>query len=296
MKTSGWVLFALIILSACKKEIPADNIEGSEDVLVVNALFTPDSVWKVNVSKSKHILSNVNEKNYLENATVVIASSKGFSEKLNHTQWGIYRSQAKPEEGEVYSIAVESYGFKKVEGSGYIPEKCLVTDYSVDTTNSDGSGQIKIKFTINDSPQANYYSIGLLWGTVGVNSSKGFGDTVYYNIGFESNSVVISESPEGNSYYNSEAFFTDETFNGKDITINLLIEDHNINGFRPSDNNFITLVVSTHTPDAFLYRKSTQLQYNNGNDIFSQPVLIHSNIENGLGIFSGINQTRIILE
>ncbi len=75
--------------------------------------------------------------------------------------------------------------------------------------------------------------------------------------------------------------FNDGTFNGEEVVLDLKLDDTYIE----LDNHLIYVRFSKITRDAYLNFKTRKAYQDAENNPFAEPVTIHSNIENGFGIF-----------
>ena len=105
--------FLCIILS-CTKQIDF-TAEQVEEKIVVNSLFTEDSLWNAHISHSRSVL-DTSQHNFLSNATVsVFDQSNNLVTTLNHVSNGFYQSSSeKPNPNETYRIEVDAPGFNSV--------------------------------------------------------------------------------------------------------------------------------------------------------------------------------------
>ncbi len=100
---------------------------------VVNCLFYPDSIWKVNVTLSPSSSSELPEPIY--NALVKLFEDGNFVEELKHERDGNYISllNKKPVTGKTYSISVQVAGYPLLTAKDTIPSAISVTDIKTDT-------------------------------------------------------------------------------------------------------------------------------------------------------------------
>ena len=98
-------ILALLSLTNCTKEIDFD----AQDIaprIVVNSLFTNDSVWAANISRSVGVLDTTSYTN-IDNASVVIYDGNAnLVTTLTHQSDGLYTSLsgASPLANESYTI------------------------------------------------------------------------------------------------------------------------------------------------------------------------------------------------
>lgn len=119
-----YYLFLIALSSSCIKELNLPIAEVPPKV-VVNSLFSPDSILQVHVglSNSKPMNSSqfVEEPNYLEAAVVLLFKDDIFLEQLTHSEKGWYVSTHLPEEAAKYKIEVNVDGFDMVWAESSVP-------------------------------------------------------------------------------------------------------------------------------------------------------------------------------
>ena len=124
----------LIVLFACEKTVYID-IPDKGRKITINSLFNPDSLLKVSVSKSCHILDN--DIQAIENATVEIYKNGSLINTLPYLNNGLYKSTTqKPLSGDSYKIKVTVPGMGTAETDSYIPLKTNII--SIDTASVKG--------------------------------------------------------------------------------------------------------------------------------------------------------------
>ena len=125
---------ALILLASCEKDIEFKG-EMSKPLLVVNGFITPDSVIKVQVSKSRFFLSKA-ERTFpkVTDAKVSLYINNSLLETIPHTAEGMYVSSIKPLPGDVVKIVVEKSGETTVNSETTVPNKVFIE--KIDTLNA----------------------------------------------------------------------------------------------------------------------------------------------------------------
>ena len=284
----GFAASALLVLAACEKEVEWDT-SNYQPKLVVNALFNPDSSWAVEVAKSQSVVAEeVNfevtdavvklfEANELQAfATLDLASDGGNGET------SIYRVQNfQPEPGKSYTITVEKSGFETV-----IAERAAVpTQPTIDAAvlntdlESDFEFRGSIDLTFTDDPNdANYYHLIIR------RPSFTQGDGSITLSGYDPEAFNLGSFANAFDYYEEGFLFSDEDFNGQIRTVNCALNTFFDPDLKPYDHFFVEL--RGVSQDYYEYHKTA-------NDQFYSPinkyVEVHTNIQNGLGIFAGYN-------
>ena len=87
------------------------------------------------------------------------------------------------------------------------------------------------------------------------------------------------------------SYFTDETFDGKEITFTVLLENYS------EDNSHIAVEVDGLSYDTYKYLSSKSQQVDNETNVpFSDPVMVYNNIEGGYGIVGGIAKNMVVIK
>ncbi len=276
MKNLKTILLLLLIvgLTSCEDffitEIDPPK-QAVEKQLVVHSYLCPDfeNVY-VSVKYSKPIFGdNYNDliATPVENATVKITS-----QKTNQTvsipfdkQNGSYIVNTKDfplKEGETYLLSVSDVLGNKVNASCTIPEaiKTSIRNIKLTQTSEEGYKYFQASFDIDDVPgQKNYY--------------KAFAVIKYllknYNDSYS----------EGE--FSQEFLFSDLNNDGKTIHAKAMSEY----GMRFDKIKSIKVTLYSIDENYYNYQKTINMQENLGENPFAEPVVIVSNINNGLGVF-----------
>lgn len=144
---------------------------------------------------------------------------------------------------------------------------------------------MQCKLIISDpAAEANYYDIRLyLEGKIEYTNTEGEIVTKVYFV----------EYPLINLDYSFASLLTDDTkFNGLQYAIQFNLPFYLF--FSPIGNMHI--VLTTLNSDRYKYMQTANLQNTSKHDPFAQPVIIHNNIENGVGVFAGFSKSVWVLE
>ncbi|RLD59995.1 MAG: hypothetical protein DRJ01_10435 [Bacteroidetes bacterium] len=274
----------LFLLASCRKPIDMD-LHNIKSKLVVNSLFSPDSLFKVNITKDISPLKCIqNYNNYIDaKATVLLYENNNFIDTLKFIKNGDYISTFKPSVNNDYKIVVEAQGYTTVEAHNDIPKKIPITSISKERKEGLESGYAWYNIYINfkdPTEEKNYYLLR------GVPQYIDFCE-------LSSEDPVISKWDE----YNSKLFvFDDELFNGKSyqITLKGLVDEGRLDYDYMDSLKYLAFNLHSITKEFYFYAKSCNSQGEVGDELFdlfqqglSEPVPIYTNIENGLGIFAG---------
>lgn len=255
--------------------------------LVVNSLFTPDSVWQVQISLNRHILTDLPFFPAVEDAKVgVYDYNDQLISTLEHIGGGVYRADTSPSPESSYTLKVETVTDPNTFAISQIPVVVPITSVEVvsDTSNFPFMNEeIVMKVNFSDPTEKNYYLLKVLHeGYYIDNRTK---DTVNYRS--EMNFTPVDPAYENDYDSRTGMLFNDNLFNGKDyrflMKINPSILMHG-NQYNAWHVDFILFSVSEAY---YQYFTSKNLQDYTRGDPFAQPVQVFTNVENGLGIFAG---------
>jgi hypothetical protein len=278
------VLFPFMIVFgfvSCVKEVTLD-FRDFQSHLVVNSLLVPDSIIKVNISKSvcsdkEEVFPPVND------AIVEITDGKNVFKLVNSGD-GNYTIPVQPVSGGNYALKVISGDGITMSASSDIPFPLNIHLTPIVEDNY-------VQVTILDNPaEKNVYWVGMRGYRV---SEKKY----MYESYIESNFLLFDDFNRTRSEdrfmrktysYHFYARLTDLSFNGKQADFRIPVywmkrEDN------PHDNyrQYLYILNADHHLDQ--YMKAALVQYELGvigdMPVFHTPINIYSNISNGKGIF-----------
>ena len=292
----GFVLLMFILGAAACTTVVDFDIPLDKPWVVVNSLFSPDSVWQVKVTYSKNILDIAPGSNFLSirNAVVtihdpgnlVIETLIGSPDKSNLYS---YKGKTKPMPGQSYSVQVSIKDEPVLQAANKVPTHVPMHSVAVDSSRFISDGEpIEIKISFNDpGNERNFYTVKIiedafyLTGKMVNNVIKW--DTLWYTqeVYFEVVNQSLTSDETG-----LEKLINDSHFNGKEYTFHLKMHSRNLYGpkFVPRNRRLILLSI---TEEYYRYFSTKILQESKSYDPFAQPVQVFTNVENGLGIFAG---------
>jgi hypothetical protein len=297
------ILFASVLLWGCYSDAVVELPDNKPLVAINSVNFQPDSTWLVELTKSVSFYYSSGNL-YISNANVKIMDEQGSITQLspitleNRT---VYKSDQRPLKNKLYTIKVEAPGFPITSATSKIPEPVQITKIEIDSTfyieqkqavtqnpdhNVDFSKPMQCKIFFNDpANEANYYDVRLyIEGETQYTNDAG--ETIT-KINFIEYPLVDPET------YQAVSLLTDDTkFNGLQYSLQLNIPFSLF--YTPIGNLHIVLI--SLNSDRYKYMQSVKLQNTNKHDPFAQPVIIHNNIENGLGVFAGFSKSVWVLK
>ncbi len=308
MKNYIYLLVLLSALSSCERELQLSNSENG--LMVLNGLIDANETIAISLVKSASILEDepINE---ITDATVSIFKDGIFMEDLvfmasDDTPINKYYGQGNPEPNGNYSIEVTHPTYGLISATTIIPESPAITNVYCQNT-SDGLSdvlQLNFQFTLNDSPETDYYFLRL-----GAPVYRMENNVVGEFYGF--NPIEISEQPvAGEVYLNKGFIFSDESFNDSQLEFSGIGKTLNepypfivISTFPELpvadlflDTTKVVIRLEKLSYDAYLFYTSHAAYLETWNDDYAEPTLIYNNIDNGLGLFGGINKMEALFD
>lgn len=302
-----------IVLPSCETEIDLGDIP-IEPHLVLNSNLGVDSdTSKIYLTESRATFSTDSywgrsPYNYINNANVTIYVND-VATKLEYNAVDSAYLYFKPLKAEDKISISANYGELNINTSSTIPDMPEVL--SVDTislfkvTSGIVKQYLKYNVKVRDRPRIkNYYRITIDLAELHEKDETSEIPYWTYHRQFKSDNLILNNGNVNNgdddisiinlppNYY---GVFSDALFDGKEYTLDFyipyplfLISDPLVN------KGYLTVTIQCITEDLYKYYSSLQrYQYLNDNDI-SEPVIVFSNISNGLGILGAHNEVLIM--
>lgn len=286
--TQIWLLGALLWLAACERDADVE-VPATAPKLVLSCFLSPqDTVLKVTVRKSVPIFNNPaagNQDAWIDDATVTLSDGTS-TVRLVRASTGTYTTRAVNlpiRSGKTYLLNVTAPGGFRAEASCTIPARPhdTVTNIRLDSSRIDG-GMAYQAYSLSvewqDAPgEGDYYRLfAERPGTL----QRGFdprdpnkGDTLYYPISFEQGEAYTRDlGQDGRRFLVKNGKFTsltDPSGVGQPYRLERKI-------------NVVLL-----TTDRGYYEYHRALKNYVGDNPFSEPILLFTNVKVGLGIMSG---------
>ena len=319
------VLLATVFIS-CEKDI---EFKGtiSDPVPVLNSLLTPDSAVSVHLSQSRFVLGESKPMSPITNATVSLSVNGDLKEELIHEANGVFRGSYFPRPGDEIAIEVEADGYDRVESRTIIPRKphVTVTDSTVTISEEDYSPpmepdrvyrttyrSMQVQLKLTDAPDTenyyyikanqNYYQDGKLLRSLPLEVK--LSELLKNNI--SSGGFIFEELfDEGDDTSMTENLFPDFLVNGKDIFFDFSFHDtlnkaeyvrgEKVSGDNPELTVEYIIEIAEISKDLYQYVISgSQAVRAKDNGPFSEPVQVHTNIQNGIGILGAYTPYRFV--
>lgn len=283
MRIILFVVLIVIFFTSCESTAEID-LPPHESLLVLNSLFTPDSILWVRVTHSKSVFDN-SPIEPVTNASVDLLDESGNSVgTMLHQGDGVYRLMTSfhPLPGTSYTINASAAGYPAVHSVDRIPAPVPITGYSVhDSARIDAYGVVMagLDVTFDDPAEKNYYLLEYVKADTSDPSSPLVSKIQLMTFSDEAGNVEV---------LSSAIAFDDEFNNGKTCTLKALFYSsselvHPV----PGSHEVVYIRLLSVSRDYYLYKKTHNIQAENEGNPFSEPVQVHSNIAGGFGIFAG---------
>ena len=273
MKNIYYILFILPLFISCESDLVLD--QEVKNKLVINSLLSYNEAFEVKVTKTKNILDEEDKFEVIPDASVFIYNSddQQVDELLFVDETQTYQSYKYPRSGEFYRLKVVHHDFETVTASTTMPEL--------------DSAQVSTEFIGDDDDQETLITINIQGGDT---KDYYIWDLVYYNDQQKNEMLADIRSVDArtdnilpfNDIAQQRIFLQDiEAY--QDISSAFITPDIHKNNISSASLNL--MIVSE---DAYEYYKSLEV-YKKTQTIYSDPINIHTNIKNGLGIFGARN-------
>ncbi len=325
MKKSILILTSIILVAtSCQKTLDID-INDADKKIVINGILYPDSIIKVNISRSLGVLEEDSlEFQFLNKATAKLYENDNYIETLVFDSMGFYHSTTIPNASKSYKLEVESEGIEKAVGRidfiEPVPFTISDVEYSVkdsiikitdyfdweDTDYQDTAFQyvtINCKFNFNEPENDdNYYVIEAYSFTCDFTSSSYYNgnnntEISYFKIKDNKMKRLNMSLPEIGITYDVHNNYI-KTENSVSWSGHYpVLKDDFFNGeslnidceisFMTFDLQQPIYIKMYSVPKNFVnYLESLNKYWQANGNPFAQPVNVFSNIENGFGILA----------
>lgn len=299
------LFFGVFFITSCEEPVDLD-IAIQEPQIVVNSNFSPGHPFQITLTKSRYVLSSEAEE-FVNNAAIKVYNEQGKEvEKLqlHNTRTPFYQSKKLlPESGKYYRVEIDVPGHDQIIAEDIVPFPIPLKAIQMDTIevfSREEEGlvyKVEIKVDFEDPiGEQDFYHLSLYNQ---IPTKEGEAPTDGFNeMGTESDKSLVPlmplESAEENPavtfhYQDGGVLFTDEDFDGKEARLRFfsLLSFNN-----ELQKGKVVGELRTVSKAYYLYHTSLSRQIANKDRPFVEPITVYSNIENGLGIFSGYSVHR----
>lgn len=316
MKKHIYTFGICLALLSCETVVDVD-IPQEAPRLVVNALLETDSLVRVHLSHSRASLSSRPMENVGGAEILLFQNGQQVAsleeERINGNWDGWYIGNYAPQAGNTYTLRASRSGYETVEADTEIEMPVSISNLSYDTL------VLEQVFYVNDTPVVNrmvdlknlslsfsdpseddnYYEIAVFLDAVNYRWNYTEDGEIFpvdtLNIRYpaylstEDPAVVSGDFFSGDDeYYGQTLRFSDETFNGRDYTIDFNFQGSS--GYTELPQRKYIVSLRSLNREQYLYLKSLELQDDSEGNPFAEPVPVYNNILGGYGIFAGFSQ------
>ena len=301
------LIFLCLFFISCEENLNIDIPIDKSRLSITSNLLADDyfngQYSYVYVSNSISALESDDNFDYtdsipvINNATVTIYETNELQEnyasyllEFDYDCYCYNNPDLSPKQNTTYRLEVVAYGYPDVYAIDKVPAKPSyeITDFELlgylDKKSYDGELS-QFNLVINDDPfTENYYQLKIFV----VNTSNAKVRTCSYSVSDASFLNPLNDTDSEGNYSGGSAYFTDELFNGTS-------KSFFIQQFKPQgifDHFFIELRALSR--DLYEFNKTRREESATSNNplFVSEPIFLHSNIENGYGIFGGKSESN----
>ena len=302
MKRLSILLCAFLFIASCEEslnvKIPVENSKLSVTSYLHADDYFDGQNSSVYVSNSISALASTDNYVYtdsipvINNATVSIYETNALQENVasyllefDYDCYCYINRDLSPKQNITYRLEVEADGYPDVYAIDKVPEKPTyeITNFELigklDKKSYDGELS-QFNLIIEDDPNTeNYYQLKI----VVVNTSGAKLRTCSFSVNDPSFVNSLNSTDSEGIYTGRSAYFTDKLFNGTS-------KSFFIQHFKPKgifDHFYIELRALSRDLYEFNETRRAESATSNNPLFVSEPIFLHSNIENGYGIFGG---------
>lgn len=297
------LLLAVLLFGSCEKVIDFDPGEVSPYVVMVSRPEC-DSLVKVYLSRSSFFLEDYGSISYISDASVrLYVGDQAYDGTYVFDSYkGYYQFNVSPQPGDsLYVEATVPGEEKKTTAGTRIPKKPVVelVDYTLEVDEETWSPTFKLSFKIKSGGGREYYSISLInsYEMIDIDSVTRIWDTVdaiYDMVYFLVDDAIVNNTDIGTVIDGDDGAFagfelnvSNEMFKDGEHVFTLEIGDYSYgNTIEELAEKPCWLCVRSLSPDLYRYNQTIEAQ-NNSDELFAEPVQVHSNVNGGIGIFGG---------
>jgi hypothetical protein len=286
-------LVAILFLFSCEKEIEYEG-EGKEPVLVLDGVLENSSNPTIRVSRSVFFLSNSSTSDAsISNASVKLTNiDSGTEYILTQGGSGYYFGSEQVLPNTRYRIEVSHPDYKTISSEIRTVNDVVLSSIDSSSIASDFNKTYYVNYQFNDSQEKNFYGTSLmveeeltsyddLMNVIGV-------DTVW------SMAFTYSNDPSFEFRFGGNEFFKDFSFNGETKIFSTEFNSYSTYSQIGEVKKRVigySATLSNLSEDTYKYFKS--IENNQPFGPFSDPVNVHTNVKNGLGIFGSVSSSVV---
>lgn len=313
MRSLTYLIFTTLVLfsfSACEdllvKDIPIEEVNFESRMVINSVLFNGSDSLQLTLAENISVL---------EDAPYVAESIPGatiqcfeddvligtFVKETSNPYYYLPLVDGFEGSQKTYRLEIEHPDFPSASAETRMPQNSQIIDVEFvedlapfpnnfgDSTVLDG---LHVTF-LDPKGEDNYYVFDIATEITISDTFIFMNDTIIQNYGYVIRAVTIDPLVEqGNGTY----YLSDATFDGEEYTLTLLLDSWYLEDFEIKDHlGEFKLIWISASEDHYKFNRSVGKYWeNSGFGLFSEPITIYSNVENGVGIFSSVNYQEVI--
>lgn len=273
-------LAIVMFLSSCEKLIDL-NLPNYTEKIVINGELNSEENFSVQISKSFGITQSFDTLGLLLNNATVLFYENGTLLGNATYLGGRYTVPFKAKPDTEYKIVASKANFRTATATVRTPSALDFTLLYKDSVDVDIDGYRigQLTFNIKDVPnQANYYAILVRYYNQPINQ--------WLDYDIVSNDPIFFETKQTDGSY----LFSDKTFSGNTKTVSINVPYD----YTTSTPKFEVLIKSIDS-DYYTYIQQVQEYNQTGVGILDNPVIVKTNIKDGLGFVGAISSKKILV-
>lgn len=290
-----------ILLLSCENEVDFEG-KKTNPKMVVNAIIEANGEQqRLKLSESVFIFGDEKPKPMEDAELILFVNGKEkilAFEKMEDSH-RYYRFHAGLVPGDEVEVSGSSPFHDEIRGIDHTPKPVVISGVKTEWFMGmvDNRSYLRLLISFKDIPgEKNYYRIV-------IRGKDYYEENGNYEPNWIQETVYVDQEPVfkqiPNTPWSEDAslcycIFSDELIDGKDYTLNVYIQKEKINFWGSNPRSY--LKVEMHALSENLYRYLHSLELAGGEDHFSEPVKIYSNIKGGYGILGIYNITDKVIE
>lgn len=306
-KNNAIVVLGIALLGACSNEVIFTDEYSPQ--LVLNSVSEANQPIKINLNHDVALFDTlINDYDFrdrysVDGALVLLFENDVLVDTMRNGSYkSEYVSDIVAKENTKYTIQASHPKYPTAQASTVIPQVVPIKTFQYEI-NADSSW-MRLHITLSDpsSTDVNYYSFNMYR----LRREKFKTHSMLYNTDpvfgkvpeLDFNSLSVSDEYATGE---SSIMFSDEYSKTKDLTIQadirLKMEDSHIypNG-NPSNiklNDTLVVELNALHPDIYKYNKTMKM-YDRTQTSNLEPINVHSNVQNGMGLVSGVSVHQLV--
>lgn len=277
-----------LLLFSCEKEIEFKG-KSSDPMLVLNCINESDSTFKVELQRSRFFMESTNGNFAITTGAVVTLTNVTTGQVYTSSTPGpdgVYSMGVASVPGNEYSIQVTHPDYETISGKTRIPIATPILSADTSSYIKEGMAHMKANVKWNDPAGEDFYVMKMA-----VYDEDQDWD-IFPELQLASFDLALdswSSSDLGDENFTNALFFTDELFDGSQKTMEIRFPDLYL-----SQQNHYKVILFRVNKETYKYLLSAE-KASYGDDPFSEPSKVFTNIEKGFGIFGGVARAVFVI-